>query len=169
MTTITPRAEKAINILVDAYNNDHLAAGHCGACAVGNLIACGLGAKIEKTEEFLPGFMAMKNGIRVNNHSWVPVFRNPLFEMMIDIKGMTSGTGYSVDELKEVEKAFEDNTEHKYETSLLVPKECFRKDQLKGLKAVVKTLLKLDNCENVDFSEVFLNKIKTTNTITSET
>ncbi|NJL78547.1 MAG: hypothetical protein HC917_06310 [Richelia sp. SM2_1_7] len=43
---MTERISKAIDVLLDAVNNRTLAKGTCTACAVGNLIAAGLGEKV---------------------------------------------------------------------------------------------------------------------------
>ena len=44
---MTERISKAIDIFLDAVNNGTLAKGTCIACAVGNLVAHGMGGEIK--------------------------------------------------------------------------------------------------------------------------
>ena len=45
---MTPRISKAINIFLEALKDGTLAKGTCTACAVGNLVAAGMDAKVYK-------------------------------------------------------------------------------------------------------------------------
>lgn len=170
MNNITPRVQKAIDTLVEAFNNKTLIAGHCVACAVGNLIANGLGAEIKPTSE-ISGYYAFKDGCKVDNYSWQAPFMSETMRQFHDVSGMISVTDFTFEELQEIEKVFERNTDHKYADYMdggeKVSDECLRKDQLKGLKAVVKTMLKLDNCEGADIDDIFTGKIKSVELIPS--
>jgi hypothetical protein len=48
---MTQRFEKAYNALYNAFMNDTLAKGTCIACAVGNIVADAMGAKVYKQKE----------------------------------------------------------------------------------------------------------------------
>jgi hypothetical protein len=48
---MTQRFEKAYNALYNAFMNGTLAKGTCAACAVGNIVADAMGAKIKIDED----------------------------------------------------------------------------------------------------------------------
>ena len=145
------RIQKAIDIFLDAINNNTLAKGTCVACAVGNLVSHELNIKPEIKGTF------DEDGKLHLNSQWGTI-----------VLGMNRGnkeeglkqcnlTDFNISELNEIEKAFETNTKIKWSDYDSFSKEEIRADQIKGLEAVVKTMLNFNNSkENV--KEIFTNK-----------
>lgn len=144
------RVEKAIDIFLDAINNGHLAKGTCKACAVGNLVANGMGAKLWVESDGM--FNCDKD-----NSSW-------FYENLRDFKSLreksiinVEATDFSAVELHEIERVFEDNTRISFVYYHKSNKKEIRADQIKGLEAVVKVMLDFTNDES-DVKEVFTKK-----------
>jgi hypothetical protein len=145
------RIQKAIDIFLDAINNNTLAKGTCVACAVGNLVSHELNIKPEikatLNENYEPHL----------NSQWGTI-----------VLGLTRGnkeeglkqcnlTDFTISELTEIERAFENNTQIPWHNYGSFSKEKIRVDQIKGLEAVVKTMLNFSNSqENV--KKIFTNK-----------
>ena len=162
---MTQRVQKAIDIFLDAINNGTLAKGSCKACAVGNLVRVGY---IEKygTEPngivhnawssiFVTNSRGQTNKISIylqNSESFCGVFNNPG-----DPKTSVESTDFTVEELAAIEYAFETNTKISHENYWLYTKEEIRKDQIKGLEAVVKVMLSFEN-SNESVEEVFTKR-----------
>ncbi len=154
---MTKRIQNAIDIFLDAINNGTLAKGTCIACAVGNLVAAGMGGVIKVDEE---GLRCSKE-----NHHWGMLFTTCGGEQDFDqnclinssvLKNLES-TEFTLDELMKIEYAFERNTKLEWVFYGLYSKNEIREDQIKGLEAVVKVMLEFD--EQVDdVREVFTNK-----------
>jgi hypothetical protein len=139
----TERFNRAYDALVKAFFEGTLAAGHCRACAVGNIVAGGLGFKIEKSaleiHAAYPTTIWVK-GVRESqgcgslNQDWPGCSESVIIGI----------TGYSFRELLDIEDAFEESSiikvdEYKYRTEQEI-----LEDQFNGLCAVVDVLLKLD-------------------------
>lgn len=165
---MTPRIQKAIDIFLDAINEGTLAKGTCTACAVGNLVAHGMGAKIGYTGD---GYRAVdSNGFPVVVSEWNRFFVThrdgsrktsvrPFSEitMFPELQKAINNIGFTLDELSQIEYAFETNANIKYnEYGMWTPAEV-RADQIRGLEAVVKVMLQFDEQED-DVKEVFTSK-----------
>lgn len=155
---MTPRIEKAIDIFLDALNKGTLAKGTCKACAVGNLVAHGLGGKIWKDGDIFQ--------CSVSNHHWYNVFctnslghqyKHPEKLSKTQVLSNIEATDFSWEELAAIEYAFEINTyiSHIY-YDYYSPEE-IRADQIKGLEAVVQVMLTFDDCKE-SVREVFTEK-----------
>lgn len=155
---MTPRIENAIKVFLNALENGTLAKGHCGACAVGNLIADGLNGLIDsqlnctiENTGWASLFATSRNIQDVNNLNDFSV------KSIIQIKKEIESTDFSQKELMKIEYAFETNTEI---DSILYNKhtpEEVRADQLKGLEAVVEVMLDFDDVKE-SVQSVFTSK-----------
>ena len=118
--------ERTVNILVNAYINDHLLHGSCSACVVGNL--CG------------------------RKMSWSNVFYTCgktqdffIEEYVGEAKKQIDSTGYSLDELRKIEYSFEtcerDHDDDKY--------------MLNGLMSVIDCLMIIHeaNIEETEYAK----------------
>lgn len=169
---MTPRIQKAIDIFLDALNNNTLAKGTCVACAVGNLVADGLKTKIlvynysSGKVGFIPSDVNLPNSIWKNLFYTTQYFseqfqdfelkRTPE-ELRTQVFRAVSSTDFSIEELAQIEFAFESNTKIIFNEYHLFSKEQVKKDQIKGLEAVVKVMLSFDQqIDKVD--EVFTKK-----------
>lgn len=107
-----PTFESTVDILVKAYLNDTLRHGECCACAVGNIIASNIGCVLQLDSEGY--FMWIRNMNEINT-VWDNVFYttpdgNQIFDksqLGIREKKQIEASGYSLDELMRIEKAFE--------------------------------------------------------------
>lgn len=89
---------KTVNILVQAYLNDTLVPSMCSACAVGNLVAANCGYKIDMDMPLYKGFV---------RPMWQKlVWSNKEHEVTDETYYQIQSTGYSVDELRQIERAF---------------------------------------------------------------
>lgn len=143
--------EKSLSVLVQAHNEGTLQHMSCQACAVGNLVAAGMGYtyKIEDIGSVRPyiGWVDEK-GERTRNISW---FQNLNFDGTSPTGDIQlASTGYTKEELSLIEDVFEAN---------------FHKDgwtsSEKGLEAVYLELCKmheLPDIERVDFDVLFVPK-----------
>lgn len=161
---MTERVQKAIDIFLDSLNDGTLVAGNCAACAVGNLVAANCGVKLsvgkymdgsikvspEHDTAFLPEL-----GREAQLRSWVNLFcTSDRGQMRSSIKGFTpemqkemlaivNRTGFTIDELAEIEYTFETVARHQ--------------GVIDALEAVVQVMLNFD--DNVeDVKEVFTKK-----------
>jgi hypothetical protein len=168
---MTKRIQNAIDIFLDAINEGTLAKGTCTACAVGNLVAHGMGSKVVKGGRF-----DYTTEPSVDNTNWNDLFMtdsfgyqslrshnpNGLDEMIKQpeyksLRDAMEKIDFTVDELRQIEYVFETNTELTYHVYRNHTKEEVRADQIKGLEAVVKLMLTFD--EQVDdVKEVFTTK-----------
>ena len=164
---MTQRTENAINVLLNAIDNNTLAKGSSTACAVGNLIANSMGAKITIDDKF---------NIQCNENVsfWSDLFltagnvqtkyykHHPhlLENLSPNQKKSIENTGFSIDEIAKIEYTFEKNTQIGHSIYNLVTKEQIKQDQLKGLTAVVNLLFKMDNDTKTNINAVFTSKVK---------
>jgi hypothetical protein len=157
---MTERVQKAIDIFLDAINDGTLAKGNCVACAVGNLVAYGLGGKITRIKDDV-GDVAL--GCDVDNVSWSIAFSTGLLDQNVhhcffeDEKVLSNiaATDFSLEELMAIEFAFEINTEIRFRFYANYTPEQIRADQIKGLEAVVKVMLSFDSDKEVQDAEVY--------------
>ena len=154
---MTDRIKKAIDIFLDAINNQTLASGTCSACAVGNLIAHELGVipKVEKLIEYASIIQPQAAWISVKKGASPKFSQGKTHEEVIELM---KSTGFSVEELLEIEKAFEDNTYINFAAYPHYAKEEIKKDQIRGLKAAIEVM---KNFDKVEFStqEEFVDKV----------
>lgn len=147
--------ENTVSILVKAYLNDTLQHGDCAACAVGNIIAANIGAKVvpEKIN---------CNGYWKRNHdnltiAWNDVFMTPFRENQRfqlenykgQIKRQIDASGYSVHDLAKIEFAFEraHNPEYNIRTDGLPDDFLNPEWMFNGLMAVLDVLAEIHNVD----------------------
>lgn len=154
---MTERVKKAIDIFLDALNNGTLAKGTCEACAVGNLVAYGKGGQIFKHP--FDGDLTCT----VNNMNWGYLFstsngiQNTYPKQIHEsaINEDIAATDFTLEELMQIEYAFETNTKILHYYYIESSPEAIRQDQINGLAAVVKVMLSFDTKETVEDSEVY--------------
>ena len=162
---MTKRIEKAIDIFLDAVNNGTLAKGSCTACAVGNLVANGMNGTISKVKSRFGDHDVFESD--VDSGEWASAFVTceGLQEMYVhnfnnpNVTSNVEATDFTIQELAQIEFAFETNTEITYEKYHLATPEEIRADQIKGLEAVVNVMMTFDEVE-ADVKEVFTNKLQ---------
>ena len=163
---LTPRVKRAIDIYLDAINAGTLAKGTCCACAVGNLVAAGMGAEIiiEK-DPFTKEDMFFCN---MDIDSWSLLFMTSSSRIQkidfdylndYDVKANISATEFKWQELAAIENAFENASEISFVNYWKYKKAQIRADQIKGIEAVIKVMMTFDDCIDVDVEEVFTNKL----------
>lgn len=167
---MTERVQKAIDVFLDAINQGTLAKGNCHMCAVGNLVREGM---LKDPNHKVLRNKVLRNDVvevgDINNANWNNLFytTNEGIQIIIDheendwyyergLKAI-SYTDFSEDELAQIEHTFETNTNIHFLKYCCSSKEEIRKDQIKGLEAVVKVMLTFDDCKE-DVIEVFTNK-----------
>jgi hypothetical protein len=144
------RFNDAISALVKGYIHGTLAKGACAACAVGNIVAKGIGCDIVSHDGVFDWigqvpcwplvFITESSG----NQSILPE------NYFGSIKDQIDSTGYTWQELAKVEKAFEQNTKISFENYENVTPEEIDKDQLNGLYAVVDVLCEIEGIKEVE-------------------
>ncbi len=162
---MTERIQKAIDIFLDALNKGTLAKGTCRACAVGNLVAAGMGINIIPTY-LSNGELEFEIDSPINNGDWGMLF-STVYDgkqhIRIDnlnisfVQTCIRATDFTWQELAKIENAFERNTSISYENYHFHSNEEVRKDQIKGLEAVVKVMMTFDDVQE-KVEEVFTQK-----------
>lgn len=125
MKKVIPSFENSVSVLVKAYFNDTLVMGTCHACAVGNLVqdACGfkfkyiMGTILVWENQYVNWFLSKDTGEHTNQ---------------------TLAIGYSIQEIRSIEYAFE-GWYSRYDGL----KEAERKDVFLGLLRVVDVLAEI--------------------------
>jgi hypothetical protein len=144
---MTTRFKNAIDALVHAFFNDTLAKGDCAACAVGNMVAWSYGFKKSTP---LDRFDVDEI---VDSSCWGPAVwwgRNAR-SLEVALK-----TGYSADELKRIEAAFEANTCIRLEEYPYLSKKTICEDQHNGLMAVLDVLCEIEGIgDPSEYKELF--------------
>lgn len=163
----TERFNRAISALVKGYMKNTLAKGSCYACAVGNMIAHSLGKEVVN-EDYNYSWDRQKT---ISTY-WTMVFNTNLEgEQLIKpdayikytpAKKEIDSTGYSFEELAQVELAFERNTKivhtNYYKFAEKDPR-AIDEDQLNGLMAVVDVLCKIEGIEDPKpYKEMFVKE-----------
>lgn len=93
--------DHTVNVLVQAYLKDELAHMVCGACAVGNIVAAAIGTKPKRIE----GVTVFDN-VQFEDGTLTLWYNTIVCESTSGI-GQIMKTGYTVDELRQIEQAFE--------------------------------------------------------------
>jgi hypothetical protein len=162
---MTKRIQNAIDIFLDAINEGTLGKGACVACAVGNLVAYGMGSKVVNDGVFFDTEPKVHNNIwgglfcTVGNSQTVtPNIHEAIKHSWYkDLRKAIKKIDFTIDELMQIEFAFETNTKIIHKLYNIHTKEEVRADQIKGLEAVVKLMLTFD--EQVDdVKEIFTKK-----------
>lgn len=157
---MTQRTQEAIDVFLDALNEGTLAKGSCAACAVGNLAAFGMGVKIKKCNGTNAYYCDVVNGIRNDEWSYAfctDSFEQSIYESKFDLP-IFQYFKFTPSELAKIEYAFERNSKINFSDYDNYTKEDIRDDQIKGLEAVVKIMLELDENIQDNYQEVFSNK-----------
>jgi hypothetical protein len=154
---MSPRVQRAIDIFLDAINNNTLQKGDCRYCAVGNLCRVAniphksishIDIPVESRWRFL--FETQYP----NNIQSIRTYKDELIE---EGERVISYLEFSEEELRKIENTFETNTEIINTRYDQYTKEEIRADQIKGLEAVVKVMLEFDDCKE-SVNEVFTKK-----------
>jgi hypothetical protein len=144
------RFNDAISALVKGYINGTLAKGSCEACAVGNIVAKGIGCDIVSHDSVFDWIGQVPSWFLVfitesNGNQYI----HPE-NYFGSIKDQIDSTGYTWQELAKVEKAFEQNTKISFENYENVTPEEIDKDQLNGLYAVVDVLCEIEGIKEAE-------------------
>lgn len=162
---MTQRFEKAYNALLKAFMDDTLAKGSCSACAVGNIVADAMGAKVYKHSS------GVEYSCDVCNSWWSTMFMTTSSGQSITTikqnpkvadyrKRIKELTGYTWRQLAKVEFAFEQNTKIGHMRYCEYSEKEIMEDQFNGLMAVMDVLIKLDDVkEGEKYKNNFKNKL----------
>jgi hypothetical protein len=159
---------EAIDVFLDAINEGSLAKGSCVACAVGNLVAHGLGGKVT-IDNGLASFEHPWSGF-LDNSRWSDAFctyntgrqkvdRGALRRFTV-IRNIEA-TDFTAEELMQIEYAFEMNTKIHFMSYYRYTPQQIREDQINGLAAVVKVMLSFEDKElatDALVQELFIDK-----------
>jgi len=154
------RVSNAIEVFLKAIDKGTLAKGTCVACAVGNLVAHGMGAEIVNIK--LTGDFKCSE----NNAYWYDLIVYPskeLDETYLQDSNVLSNiesTEFTWEELKQIENAFENNTKIMCINYFYHSESEILDDQIKGLEAVIKVMLSFSNDAETNVKEVFTNRVK---------
>lgn len=152
------RIEKAINIFLDAINKGVLAKGSCKACAVGNLVASGLGGTVK--------INYLNFSCDKINDAWYILFSTNKsghqFFCEANIKNNKvlrniEATDFTLKELMKIEHVFETNTKILFEDYLKHTKKKIREDQIAGLSAMIETMMSFEEVKE-NYVEIFNSK-----------
>ena len=155
---MTERVQKAIDIFLDSLNSNTLINGTCTACAVGNLIAAECGIKLSVRDGFVTAdnYYFMTPYGPVHFATWNNLFitgefgqtKNDLssysLEHQLQIQALIDTTGFTIDELAEIEHTFETVARHQ--------------GVIHALEAVVKVMMKFDEVDSSVIKKVFTDK-----------
>lgn len=137
-----PTFDQTIAILVKAYLNDELCHKICAACAVGNLVAHALGTKPKKAPDTYC--------VEFENNEFED--GTPAFHWYDSLNGMISiegeeqikATGYTIEQIRAIESAFENAPGDPDPTSGLYRGRCVDPVWMfNGLMAVVEVLAEI--------------------------
>lgn len=145
---MTTRFKNALDALVYAFFNDTLAKGDCAACAVGNICDWSYGYKKKSPLDSYE----IAEGNTTDDWGYL------LFKGGKVDKGLKaiSKTGYSLDEIIKIEKAFESNTNIDFVKYRFKSSDEIMQDQYNGLCAVVDVLCELEGIEDpTEYKELF--------------
>ena len=143
-TIMTKRFSVAVDKLIRAFFNEDLKKGECDKCAVGNI--CDGSKKWSILFETNPDTLE-QDRFGLNQY----MFDSDAFEEPLQV---IAKTGYSPEQMAEVEYAFEANTW--YEENVKTREDKIQ-SQFEGLCAVIDKLCEFDEIQN---SEFFKNKLR---------
>ena len=155
---MTTRFKNAIDALVHAYFNDTLAKGNCHSCAIGSIVANSWGFKPKSLGEKI-----VKDGI--SNARWSDAFYtsnigiqscNENYFTSREVLACVRPTGYSIEELMNIEHAFEKNAKIHHSNYCDFTKKEVEEDQYNGLMAVLDVLCDIEGVADVsEYKELF--------------
>lgn len=155
---MSKRFEKVFNSLYRGFKDGTIAKGTCTACAVGNIIADALGAKIicdhnHYTFECHADNTFWSDLFLTNSDNFQqktnPFFQDPKLKQLAQrIKDLTS---YSTSEMAMIEHAFEINTKIYFTTYERISRKLVIKDLYNGIVAVLEILFDIDSIENTKY------------------
>jgi hypothetical protein len=140
---LTPRIQKAIDIFLDALNEGTLSKGSCSTCAVGNL------CNGDNSWNQLFVTIQEENGEyfqELNSYTKEPD-KNYKKILLEKAKKAISKTDFLLQELAQIEYAFETNTKIHWTCYFYFSSEQIRQDQINGLKAVIEVMMTFDDCK----------------------
>ncbi len=149
---MTQRVMEAIDVFLDAINEGSLAKGSCVACAVGNLVAHGLGGKVTihsgwaSFEHPWSGFLdnsRWSDAFCTYNTGRQKVNKDALLRSSV-IRNIEA-TDFTAEELIQIEHAFETNTKISLQSYYRHTLQQIREDQINGLAAFVKVMLTFED------------------------
>lgn len=164
---MNPRIENAINVFLDAINEGTLAKGDCTKCAVGNLVRVGCNydpkfyneAFLAKSLKYgyINWSMVFCTSSRYRKQSFKRKTYPKLLEEYPEVKKQFDSVDFTVEELAKIEKVFERNTKIHYIDYSNKTREEIRKDQIRGLEAVIQVMLGFEDSKE-DVKEIFTKK-----------
>ena len=160
---MTERINEDIEVFLRAIENGTLAKSFCCACAVGNLVTHGLKGTIIRKD--VGDIVYFTND--VDSDAWGLVFATTDGEQIVvdsymnkpSVVRNVKATKFSIQELMKIEYAFETNTKIRPSSYHSHSVEQIRKDQIKGLEAVVQVMLDFDDVKET-VQEVFSSKVE---------
>lgn len=113
-----PTFDHTVSILVQAYLNDELAHKTCSACAVGNIVAAAIGTKPKRNSEY--DTVEFDNHFFDNGAPAHGAWYDTITGHKTTITGLqqVAATGYSIEELYKIERAFENAPGDKYDNTI---------------------------------------------------
>lgn len=151
---MTERIKKAIDIFLDAINNGTLNKGNCYQCAVGNLVAEGLG--LSNSDNYLDKRTISKWHLAFCTGVDTQIINKLNFDDEEVLK-CVKATDFSIEELMKIENTFERNSKIDYFSTCSYTAKELRNDKIKALEAVVKVMLSFDE-DKSDVKEIFTSK-----------
>lgn len=125
-----------VDILVQAFFNETLAAGSCSACAIGNILAESNDTEVVRSDDGGFGWAADKDAAWVSSRAIGQVDVHPELD-----------APYSTEELTRIEAAFERAVQLDHLEYAQYPDSAVVEDQFRGLMAVVDVLEDIHDVE----------------------
>lgn len=157
----TERFNRSIAALTNAYMNDTLESGDYCGCAVGNLIADANGFKVVNSWGELNWETPLDSPMRNPMH-WFNVINPDVYHLghesiKIGLQQIES-TGYSINEITRIEKAFEQSYTTAYNRTLF---KGIKEDAIfMALVAVYDLLVEIDGIDKADVKSAELVFVK---------
>lgn len=149
------RFNNAVTALVKGFFEGTLAKGTCSACAVGNIVAHSISVKpyIQSSR------LELAEYYKYENTHWVLLIGGCGFGGLSQIKARANilATGYNVEQLTDIEDAFEWATKYQFYKYSELPQSEIMQDQFNGLMAVVDVLMEIEgmNKAETDYRKYF--------------
>lgn len=150
------RVANAIEVFLRAIDSGTLAKGSCTACAVGNLVAHGMGGVISKDLNCnKPN--SFWSFLFTTNSGGQHIYRQSLNDTTV-MQNIES-TEFTWEELAKIEYAFETNTKIDYVYYDEHTSSEILDDQIKGLEAVIEVMLSFSNDKKTNVKKVFTERV----------
>lgn len=147
------RFENAISALVEAFFSGTLAKGSCCACAVGNIIHKSFGVKPIIEGETYEAIATYPSKCPVGGE-WYEIVIGDNDNLGVGMEQINA-TGFSLQEIINIENAFEVNTTIGCGLYSKFSKSEIMEDQYKGLMAVVDVLCEIEGLDYKEYKELF--------------